>query len=274
MVLVESINRHKRQKWALFASQLKNLKPTLGITGYQGLRGPGLHADCFVLGNCSCLGTGREMPCTVQMRSLELGGFAEAHMADKAGAPDQDYWLDLAALWPPGPTCMSFEYDFWFSWRIPDLSHKEHSVHLNHCLNVMLAIIFYDRKRESLFSWPVGIPKDSPDRGAAGSQLPQVSADEAMGIQSSPAPVPCPLSLATGRWSGAHRVVLPLCVYCQGGTCGISDHYELNKVILPEEPVSDRGSESLLLLHGQVLPGQPWKFLYLGSTWVSLISGN
>lgn len=61
------------------------MKHTLGIMGYQGLRGPGLHADCFVLGNCSCLGTGREVPCTVQMRDWSLEGWLKLTWQTKLG---------------------------------------------------------------------------------------------------------------------------------------------------------------------------------------------
>lgn len=127
----------------------------------------------------------------------------------------------------------------------------------------MLAIVFYDRKIDSLFSWPVGSPRILLIMEQQEASCPRSLQTEAVEIQSSPAPVPCPLPLATGRWSGAHRVGLPLCVYCQLGTCGISDHYELNKVILPEELVSDRGSESLWSCMGrccQVSPGSssPW----------------
>lgn len=129
-------------------------------------------------GSCSCLRTLRDIPCTLQMRKLELGGVGSSSHGQQSWGPKPGLLTcNLAALWPLGPNCTFFEYDFWFSWRIPDFSHKEHCVHWSNYLNVMLAIIFYDEKIDSLFSWPVGIPKNSPDHGTGGSQLPQVSAD-------------------------------------------------------------------------------------------------
>lgn len=85
-------------------------------------------------------------------------GLPQAYIAFKVRTPNQDTWLIillLCDLW--GPAAYSLNMISGLAGEY--LTFSQRILYSLNCLNVMLAIIFYDRNISILFSWPDGIPQ-------------------------------------------------------------------------------------------------------------------
>lgn len=160
-------------------------------------------------------------------------GLPQAYIAFKVRTPNQDTWLIillLCDLW--GPAAYSLNMISGLAGEY--LTFSQRILYSLNCLNVMLAIIFYDRNISILFSWPDGIPQGFFwSWGRTRSAAPGLSRLQPWEPCLSPTP-----GYRVTKVVHTRGVVLPLCAYSQWGTRGIfGPLLSWNKVILSKEPV-------------------------------------